>query len=257
MADQVEPSPEPEEHDTRARFAEWMEKNAGDPASPPIAASTVILLRDSDSGPEVLMMHRTSSIAFGGAWVFPGGKLDPEDYAASGTDPGSAADAIEASRHAAVREAMEEGGITIDLDELVAHSHWMPPPVAPKRFSTWFFIAPATDEDVVVDQGEITEHAWMRPADALQKQREREIELAPPTWVTLHGLCDVSSVEEALTRSATQLVPFYATSVGRLGDDPVALWHGDAAYETGDTSLEGGRHRLIMQRGGWRFEHSS
>ena len=43
----------------------------------PRPAATLILLRD---GMEVLMLQRTQNAAFlGGAYVFPGGSLDPQD----------------------------------------------------------------------------------------------------------------------------------------------------------------------------------
>ena len=46
---------------------------------PLIPAATVVLLRDSDESYEVLMLKKNSKITFGGRWVFPGGKIDPED----------------------------------------------------------------------------------------------------------------------------------------------------------------------------------
>ena len=49
-------------------------------AQTPRPAATLILLRPSAPGPEVLMLQRTQSAAFlGGAYVFPGGSLDPQD----------------------------------------------------------------------------------------------------------------------------------------------------------------------------------
>jgi glyoxylase-like metal-dependent hydrolase (beta-lactamase superfamily II)/8-oxo-dGTP pyrophosphatase MutT (NUDIX family) len=46
----------------------------------PRPAATLILLRPGAQGPEVLMIQRTQSAAFlGGAYVFPGGALDPQD----------------------------------------------------------------------------------------------------------------------------------------------------------------------------------
>ena len=74
-------------------------KAEGD-GSPAIPAATVVLLRD-DPDPRVLMLHKTSKIAFGGMWVFPGGRIDPEDHPADG-------DLDMAARNAAARETMEE-----------------------------------------------------------------------------------------------------------------------------------------------------
>ena len=45
-------------------------------------AATVLLLRDGVAGLEVLMIARHAESVFaGGAWVFPGGRLDPGDSA--------------------------------------------------------------------------------------------------------------------------------------------------------------------------------
>lgn len=50
--------------------------------TPPRPAATVVLLRDGERGPEVLMLRRHgNSDVLGGAYVFPGGKLDDADSA--------------------------------------------------------------------------------------------------------------------------------------------------------------------------------
>ena len=49
-------------------------------AEPAIPAATVLLLREHRNQNQVLMLHKTSKIAFGGMWVFPGGKIDAADY---------------------------------------------------------------------------------------------------------------------------------------------------------------------------------
>src|SRR3954467_4532025 len=99
----------------------------------PIAAATVILARDTKRGPEVLMLRRNSKIAFGGMWVFPGGRVDPADL-----DGVPAHDEVAAARRAAVRETHEEAGLVVAEDGLVVFSHWVPPAGVPVRFSTWF-----------------------------------------------------------------------------------------------------------------------
>jgi 8-oxo-dGTP pyrophosphatase MutT (NUDIX family) len=92
----------------------------------PRDSATVIILRDSQSGPEVFLVRRHGlSDVLGGAYVFPGGKLDDSDLLLSGSqlDQGSAAlhaalaePALEPQRAsglfvAALREAFEECGV--------------------------------------------------------------------------------------------------------------------------------------------------
>jgi len=91
-------------------------------------AATVVLVRDGERGPEVLLLrrHRRSGFA-AGAWVFPGGMVDVEDRRPSalerlaGPSPAVWAtrlgmeDADEAAGYvvAALREAFEETGILL------------------------------------------------------------------------------------------------------------------------------------------------
>ena len=155
---------------------------------PAIPAATVVLLRDAADGVETLMLRRDSKLAFaGGAWVFPGGRIDPEDYPGGAVSDDDDA-VLAAARNAAAREAMEEAGLVVDPATLVWFAHWTPGAIAPRRFATWFFVGVAPEGRVVVDDGEIREHQWIRPADALARREIGEIELIPPTWVTLHAL---------------------------------------------------------------------
>ena len=58
--------------------------------------------------------------------------------------------------------------------DLVTLSFWLPPPEAPRRFATWFFLAPADDHPpVVVDDHEIHEHRWQTPAAAMAVAQPR------------------------------------------------------------------------------------
>lgn len=57
-----------------------MEINSEIVTSPPLDSATVVMLRDGDSGLEVLLLKRhAASSVLGGAFVFPGGKLDAAD----------------------------------------------------------------------------------------------------------------------------------------------------------------------------------
>jgi len=218
-----------------------------------IPAATVILLRDGPDGLETLMLRRNSELEFaGGMWVFPGGRVDPEDY------PADAPDDVEAAvRVAAAREAEEEAGLQCDPEAMVPFSHWTPPMVAIKRYATWFFAAEAPSGAVTIDDGEIHESVWARPTDTLARRDAGEVELAPPTWVTLDRLSRSETVAEALAEARNAPVEAFVTAIAKQGDDLVALWHGDAGYESGDASSPGPRHRLVMSTTTpWTYDRS-
>ncbi len=215
-----------------------------------IPAATVVLVRDGDDGLETLLVRRNSKLEFaGGMWVFPGGRIDAGDYL-----PDAPEDLMAAARRAAVREAAEEAGLRLQADRLVAFSHWVPPPQAPKRFSTWFFIGAEPAGSVTVDGGEIRDHAWMRPNEALERRDSKDIELAPPTWISLHRLAGYPTVEEALADSAARGPEFFATRIAFVDDAVVALYAGDSGYQDLDATRPGRRHRLWMLESGWRYE---
>lgn len=222
-----------------------------------IPAATVIVVRDGTDGLETLMLRRNSKLEFaGGMWVFPGGRIDDGDRHA-GDHPD---DELAPARRAAVREAKEEADIEVDHEGLVVYSHWQPPEIAPKRFSTWFFLGASpggTAEDVTIDDGEIKDHAWLRPDVALARRDALEVELAPPTWVTLFELSRFADVASALSGTADRPPEKYTTHIAMVDGGVVALWHGDAGYEDQDPEAGGSRHRLHMLQSGWRYERTT
>src|SRR5262245_26984066 len=218
--------------------------------TPAIPAATVVLLRDHAARLELLMLHRTSQIAFGGMWVVPGGRIDDEDYPAD-------RDVNAAARNAAFRETREEAGLTVTPDGVVWFAHWTPPPGTPKRFATWFFAVRADTHDVTIDGAEIQNHQWLEPAAALQRHVAGEIDLAPPTWVTLYQMSRFDNVDAALTRLRSIPPRYYATHVAKRADGVrVAMWSGDAGYDDWNADTAGARHRLAMSQGGFVFENT-
>jgi len=218
----------------------------------PIPAATVVLLRDTPDGPELLMLRKNSKITFGGMWVFPGGKVDAADYPADG-------DVDAAARTAAARETQEEAGLALASADFVHFSHWTPPPGPQKRFATWFFAAKAPDGvEIAIDDGEIKDSAWLRPTQALARHAEGEIDLAPPTWVTLFHLSQHETVSAVLDHLAAQPSKTYQTRVAKSAQGHrVAMWRGDAGYADWDADQTGPRHRLVMAESGFSFENTS
>ncbi|MBV1914214.1 MAG: NUDIX hydrolase [Pseudomonadales bacterium] len=224
-------------------------KQSDEEVPPAIPAATVVLLKDTDNGMEVLMLRKNPEIGFGGMWVFPGGRIDPEDYPADG-------DAKVAARTAAAREAREEAGITIDSQYFVQFSQWTPPAITQKRFKTAFFAARAPDQlEISIDGQEIHEHQWVNPAQAIKMRDKGEIDLVAPTWVTLNTLSKHATVDLFLQHLESATVREYQTHMNRAESaDRIVMWAGDAGYESWDASVEGPRHRLTMTSERFIFE---
>lgn len=228
------------------------------------AAATIIVLADDTAGAlRVLLVQRSARMAFfPGAWVFPGGAVDDEDRTATA----AAADApllarVEAAaRHAAVRELREETGMSVVASTLVPLSHWTTPPARPRRFSTWFFLAPYhATADVTPDAQEVTGFGWHEPREALTAAAEGTITLAGPTFVTLEQLARARDVGSALALPRTDGVACFLPRSVTTPQGNVSLFAGDHAYATDlDATLDrsGPRHRLDQRRTPWVYERS-
>ncbi len=105
-----------------------MQLNSEIPTDPPRDASTVMLLRDTADGVEVFLVKRHSaSRVLGGAYVFPGGKLDAADSALHHShlnlshqalhsklgEPETPVEKASALFVAALRETFEEAGVLL------------------------------------------------------------------------------------------------------------------------------------------------
>jgi len=208
-------------------------------------AATVVLLRDSPRGPEVFMVRRHHQIDFaGGALVFPGGKVAPEDVRlAQARVP---EDTLGSFRLAAIRELFEEAGLLLAepaagsrgasaepldrlrtelvqagidfpalLESLGMHplpeallpfAHWITPEGVPKRFDTHFFLARMRGETALRhDGGETVDSLWITPHDALAAAQAGRQTIIWPTRMNLQKLAQHPTVD-ALWR-ATRAAP--------------------------------------------------
>ena len=221
-------------------------------SKPAIPAATVVLLKDRETGPEVLMLHRTSKVNFGGMWVFPGGRIDPEDYPADGN-------LDVAASNAAARETMEEASITVHTKEFVWFAHWTPPAIRSVRYTTWFFATAIADHETIsVDGFEIQAHAWIKPSEAIERHAKGEIDLVAPTWVTLYQLSLYDDSADILKKFRANPPRIYNTHLGtNSAGISTAMWEGDSGYEDTDPDADGPTHRLLMPKDGFIFEHTA
>ncbi|MEP3889146.1 MAG: NUDIX hydrolase [Hellea sp.] len=215
--------------------------------APLIPAATVMLLRDNNGRLEVLMLRRNRQLkSFGGAWVFPGGRVDKTDAEGQGE--------MARAKAAAIRETMEETGLDIAGVDMATLSCWIPPVEEKRRFSTWFFVVRAPDATVRIDQGEIHDYRWVCPRDFLGQIPSPDIMIMPPTFVSLTTLTKFSNVADVISHIHGAQTDIFETRFMKLPNSFVTLWQPDAAYETQDLEAEGSRHRLICGQERWSYE---
>jgi 8-oxo-dGTP pyrophosphatase MutT (NUDIX family) len=192
------------------------------PATVPRLAATVIVLRGGGDDLKVLLAQRTPEARFmGGAWVFPGGAVSPED------GEGDAA-----LRAAAIRELREEAGIELaDGGELVTFSRWITPEEVKIRYDTWFFLArlpPGAQAEV--DGEEMVDARWFTPAAALAAGESEEILLVFPTIKHLEQIAVFASADDLMAHARARTVTPVQPRVVGSGEQARIVLPGEPGY---------------------------
>ena len=217
-------------------------------------AATVLLLRDTSGGVEVLMTRRSMRASFApGAYVFPGGGVDVADAAAHGQARRRAgqSDLHLTQAIAAIRESFEElgvvlahradgsaptlhdiaaldrkaafaaqcsaHGLVLAADDVFVLAHWTTDRDLPRRFDVPFLVARMPmGQQPVADEAEQFEPLWVRPADALQRFDAGNFLIIFPTIRTLQRLQAFATVDAVLQACAVNELPLW-TSCPRAG----------------------------------------
>ena len=188
----------------------------------PRQAASLILLRDSPEGAEVLLVQRNPEQRFmGGAWVFPGGAVhDGEDADHAAT---------------AVRELEEEAGIRLPEDaELVPFSRWITPEgeLVSIRFDTWFYATRAPDgAQARPDGGECVDARWLTPAGALEAHARDELALVFPTIKHLELLSEMHTVDATLAAARERRIEPVLPKVAMHDGAPHIVLPGEPGYD--------------------------
>jgi len=155
-----------------------------------------------------------------------------------------------AERFRAHRRALDQGecglgeiaraeNLRLATDQLVYFSHWITPVGAPRRYDTRFFFAVTPQhQEVEHDNREAIAHAWMRPAEALDRYRDKQIKLRTPTLKTLELFAQFAGVGALMAALRAQAeIP---ALLPRISKDGRTLLPGEPGYEAaGETEGRG------------------
>ncbi len=209
------------------------------------------------------MVQRGASARFmAGAWVFPGGVVDPGDdrpevravlEGVTGDDTAFIA--------AGVRELVEEAGFWLgsqprvlpvadrphgdavfaaaasdpfDVSAVALYSNWVTPSMVPVRFDARFYVAEVPNGlDGAPDLTEVDDARWVRPQVALEAAAAGDFLVAFPTRVTLEEFAALGD-PSAIVRHAqnlTEVVPVQPRLRVRPGGTMEVLVPGDDGFD--------------------------
>lgn len=208
-----------------------LDQPAPDAVAPRLAATLIVARPDPF---EVLMVRRPNRGAFPGAFVFPGGVVEPQDHHPEWR-PRTLSDGLDdldhALRIAAIRECFEETGLLaaraagvalttgshedfrgvvdasgglLELGALTRFAHWITPAVEKRRFDTHFYLVADPGDEAAVPSEEITEVRWVRPAEAAAAARAGELPMLFPTIANLDRLAQSGSLEAAVAAASAR-----------------------------------------------------
>ncbi len=237
--------------------------------APTRPAATVLLLRDTPRGIEVLMTRRSMTASFApGAYVFPGGGVDAADALAHGhaTRRTSQSDLHLTQAIAAIRESFEElgvllarhahggyatsqdiaaldrkapfaaqcrgRGLTLAGDQVFVLAHWVTDRDLPRRFDVPFLVARMPEgQSPVADDAEQFDPVWVRPSEALARYQAGGFFMIFPTLRTLERLQHFPQVDAVLQACATE-VPLWSSCprAGLLAGQQARFMETDAPY---------------------------
>jgi 8-oxo-dGTP pyrophosphatase MutT (NUDIX family) len=120
-------------------------------------------------------------------------------------------------RRLAFSDFLLRRGLVLRTDLLAAWAHWITPEFEPRRYDTRFFLAAMPVGQRTRDvSGEADHVTWMRPSEALAGVESGQMEMLPPTSVTLRELSAYTGVDAAIAAAERRVITTILPGVERV-----------------------------------------
>jgi 8-oxo-dGTP pyrophosphatase MutT (NUDIX family) len=179
----------------------WREWTLGwDASIPGKRALRIAAIREAYEETGILLCRRLDGSAFGGDTRAAAARPDVESGSMTFLD---------------LVQALE---VRLDLAALSVFARWITPPIVPKRFDTWFYIAAApADQLALCDGRETVDAEWIEPREALRLGDLGERKVIFPTRMNLTLLNQAKGALDAVARAKSRTL---VTVEPRVVDGP-------------------------------------
>lgn len=123
-------------------------------------------------------------------------------------------------------------------DVLVEFAHWVTPDLMSKRFDTWFFLAPAPRDQLLVHDGhESVDSVWIQPKDAIRAAKDGTHTIIFPTLCNIEKLAASHTVSEARRRARQSPVVEVLPRTEKRDDGTYLVIPEEAGYPVSSVKL--------------------
>ena len=122
--------------------------------------------------------------------------------------------------------------LLLPLDRLYYFSHWITPEPFPQRYDVRFFVTEIPSDQAVIHDGvELTDHVWVRPAEAIRQYEQGRLDMVLPQIMTLENIKNCKTVVEVIARVRKRNVPAILTKIKRIDGKDVEVMPDGAVFE--------------------------
>jgi 8-oxo-dGTP pyrophosphatase MutT (NUDIX family) len=128
-------------------------------------------------------------------------------------------------------DLIKELDLYLDLEALTVFAHWITPPMVPRRFDTWFYLARTPDEQLALcDGSETVDAEWISPHEALRLARTGERTVIFPTRMNLQMLGEATDAEDAIARARAREIVTVEPRISERDGERVLVLPPNAGY---------------------------
>lgn len=132
-------------------------------------------------------------------------------------------------------ELVKGWDVRLAADSLVLCARWVTPEALSRRYDARFFLEEAPqDVEVSAEPGELTEHVWMHPTEALEQYFDFRLRMLFPTAKTLSWLEKGNSVADWRERFMKAKIRPILPRLRRVDGEVIPVMPGEPRYDERD-----------------------